>query len=207
MYRHLGPLLRARAIAWRTQADRTRALPVCLAIAVLAACTAGQQDDVPVDDSVPVTAPDDSWTLAADGFGPLTVGMSAMDAAAATEGTLVVPPTTDAEPCVHAVWPEAPGGVRVMFEHGTLARVELYESGVATTDGIQVGDAAARLDSLYGGSSRTLPHKYTEGTYVIVLPLAPGDTTLRMVFETDGPTVTAIRGGRFPQVEYVEGCA
>lgn len=178
-----------------------------VAVVGVAACAAGQQDEPPVDTESVVAARGGEWTLAPDGFGPLTVGMDVTDASIATEGALAAPAATDAEPCVYALWPEAPGGVRVMFEHGTLARVEVHESGVATVDGVQVGDPVARLDSLYAGTTRTTPHKYNNGTYVIVLPLAPADTMSRMVFETDSATITSIRGGRFPQVEYVEGCA
>jgi hypothetical protein len=46
------------------------------------------------------------------------------------------------------------------------------------------------------------PHKYTDGHY---LTLAP-DGAHRLVFETDGGHVTRYRGGRMPEVEWVEGC-
>lgn len=178
-----------------------------LAVGSFAGCTADQPVDRPIEDEMIVTPPDDSWQLAADGFGPLTVGMSAVDASAATEGTLVAAGATNDAPCVYAMWPEAPGGVRVMFEDDALVRVELHESGVATNAGVQVGDPVSTLDSLYGESARRMPHKYTDGSYVIVLPGAPADTISRIVFETDNSVITTIRGGRFPQVEYVEGCA
>jgi hypothetical protein len=55
--------------------------------------------------------------------------MSAADAAAATQGSLSVPAASSAEQCDYAVWRQAPRGLFVMFEGGTLARVDVRESG------------------------------------------------------------------------------
>jgi len=49
------------------------------------------------------------------------------------------------------------------------------------------------------------PNKYTAGQYLIVTPRS--DTAYQYVFETDKGRVTTFRGGRVPQVRYVEGCA
>jgi hypothetical protein len=51
------------------------------------------------------------------------------------------------------------------------------------------------------------PHKYTDGHYLTVRPVEASDTTHLIVFETEGQVVQRFRGGRRPQVEYVEGCA
>jgi hypothetical protein len=51
---------------------------------------------------------------------------------------------------------------------------------------------------------RVLPHKYTAGHYLVV---PATDTTFQLVFETEGDTITAMRGGQLPQVQWVEGCS
>jgi hypothetical protein len=64
------------------------------------------------------------------------------------------------------------------------------------------------VESLYTGRLRVLPHKYTDGHYLIV-PLGTGpDSLSRLVFETDEKgRVSTFRAGLYPQVEWVEGCA
>ena len=94
-----------------------------------------------------------------------------------------------------------------MFEGGTLARIDVREAGVATAEGLEVGATAGRADSLYGASAVRRPHKYGAGEYLIVQPLAPSDTTHRLVIEVVDGKVTTFRGGRLPAVEYVEGCS
>ena len=144
--------------------------------------------------------------MSATGFGQLIVGMSAADAAAATQGSLSVPAANSAEQCDYAVWRQAPRGLFVMFEGGTLARVDVRESGIATPEGLEVGAWLARAESLYTGATHS-PHKYEEGKYLVVRPLAPADTLHRLVIEVVQGRVRAFRVGRFPAVEYVEGCS
>ena len=59
----------------------------------------------------------------------------------------------------------------------------------------------------YGAGMRVDPYKYTgpEGHY-LVTP-ATGDSTLRVLFETDGARVTRYRVGLGEYVALVEGCA
>lgn len=60
---------------------------------------------------------------------------------------------------------------------------------------------------LYPGRVAVRPHKYTDGHYLEVRPTGPDAPTHLIIFETDGSVVERFRGGRRPQVEYVEGCA
>jgi hypothetical protein len=95
-----------------------------------------------------------------------------------------------------------------MVVEGRIARVEVRDSTVATAAGARIGDSEARVNALYPGRVRVEPHKYTDGHYLIV-PRGPGaDSLYRLVFETDATgRVTALRGGRYPEVQWVEGCS
>lgn len=88
-----------------------------------------------------------------------------------------------------------------------LARADVTAPGIATAEGLEVGQSAARADSLYAAVAVRSPHKYEEGEYLVVRPLAPADTTHRLVIELVGGSVKRFRVGRSPQVEYVEGCS
>lgn len=94
-----------------------------------------------------------------------------------------------------------------MFVGGVLARVDVTAPGIATAEGLEVGQSAVRADSLYAAVAVRSPHKYEEGEYLVVRPLAPADTTHRLVIELVGGSVKRFRVGRSPQVEYVEGCS
>lgn len=59
----------------------------------------------------------------------------------------------------------------------------------------------------YGSRVTVQPHLYTNGHYLIVRSDKPELSHYRIVFETDGTSVTRFRSGREPEVEFVEGCA
>ncbi len=95
-----------------------------------------------------------------------------------------------------------------MIEQGRIARVEVRDATVATAAGAKLGDPRSRIETLYHGRVRVVPHKYTDGKYLIV-PLGRGaDSLYRLVFETDekGKVIT-FRSGLYPQVEWIEGCS
>ncbi|MFA6165505.1 MAG: hypothetical protein WC700_02740 [Gemmatimonadaceae bacterium] len=186
-----------------------RALTSVLVAAVfLGACTRREESDPPRETRVAAEVSDvQQWRLSARGFGPLVAGTTAVDAIQATGGRLSLPPAASPGQCEYATWDAAPAGVKVMFEDGVLVRIDVIAPGIATEEGLAVGNSAARADSLYGATAMRRPHKYEEGEYLIVQPLAPADTMHRLVVEVVGGTVTRFQVGRFPQVEYVEGCS
>lgn len=178
--------------------------------AVLCVACAGGGD--PTADSPAVTAGSTAsaatgssaaWTMSEHGWGPLRAGMSVADARAAVGGALAEPANRE---CDHLRPPGGPAGVLLMIVSGRIARVEVSDPTVATAAGARVGDSEARINELYAGRVRTTPHKYTDGHYLTVRG-AGADSVHRLVFETDGQRVTRYRGGRLPEVEWVEGCS
>lgn len=154
------------------------------------------------------TAIDAATRVTATGYGALRVGMTVANAAAALHSP--VPPTAELDTaCAYVHIANAPAGMRIMITGGTVARIEIDSSTIATGMGARVGDTEARVRELYGSRVSIEPHKYLpEGHYLIVGPSAPPtDSAFRLIFETDGSRVTTYRAGRLPEVRWVEGCA
>jgi hypothetical protein len=144
-----------------------------------------------------------TWTMSERGWGPIRAGASLADARAALGGQLAEPANRE---CDHVRPSGRPPGVLLMVVSGQVARVEVTDSTVATAAGARVGDSEARINQLYPGRVQSTPHKYTAGHYLTVRG-AGADSIHRLVFETDGQRVTRYRGGRMPEVEWVEGCS
>ena len=178
----------------------------------LAACGRPDASAPPAADSVaaaPAASTDsapsaDRWQLSESGIGPIRVGMTVGEAAAALPGGGTHPETQE---CAYVGLSGLPEGVSLMTEGGRIVRVDVDDSSsVATARGARVGWTEAQVLGAYPGA-RVQPHKYEEGHYVVVIPGAPADTTHRIVFETARGVVTRFRGGVVPAVEYVEGCS
>jgi hypothetical protein len=134
--------------------------------------------------------------------------MTVPEAARMVGGSFAAPPG-GAQNCTYAIWHEAPDSVRVMLDEGLVARVDVSRGTTATSRGARIGDTEARIKELYKGRVAVTPHEYTDGHYLTVTPPAGSgeDRNYRLVFETDGNRVTKYRGGKLPQVGWVEGCS
>lgn len=141
------------------------------------------------------------------GYGPVQVGMTPAEAAAASALDLR-PGTPDAaaELCYYLV----PGGdfaadPAFMVSDGRIARVDVDQPGFATAEGATVGDSEARILELYPDAEVT-PHKYGDpGDHYLTVRDATGSHA--MVFETAEGVVRQIRAGRLPEAGWIEGCS
>jgi len=152
-------------------------------------------------------AVDTTWVLDERGAAPVRAGSTVAEANSAVPGGLNR--TAGLESGCDVVRPKnGLAGLSFMVAEGRVVRVDVHDSAqIATPSGAHVGDAEARVRSLYP-AARVMPHKYDDrGHYIVVIPGAPADTLHRIVFETDGTVVTTMRGGLWPYVEYVEGCS
>ena len=145
-----------------------------------------------------------AWVVSPAGAGPVRVGMSL------AELMPYLAPGADTasigDGCDYVSVAGAPDGLGFMVEGRRLVRVEVRSGPTPTAEGARVGDSEQHILQLYP-DARRMPHKYTDGHYLIALPDAPADTVSRYVFETDGSRVTTYRAGEYPPVEYVEGCS
>jgi hypothetical protein len=94
-----------------------------------------------------------------------------------------------------------PSGISLMWNSGSIARVDVDYRSVAMAAGVRVGDSEKRIIELYPQVKITL-HKYTKGHYLTVSL----DNDHQIVFETDGKRVINYRAGRKPEVEWAKGC-
>jgi hypothetical protein len=140
------------------------------------------------------------WRLSRNGFGELKVGLTRAKIERRAGRSLKFIYRTGS--C--AIW-TIPGvrGLSIMTTRGRLARVHAEMGTWRTSRGVQLGDSASKVRSRYP-RIRTRRHEYDPGGHYLIVPGAHR----RVVFETDaGHRVTAFRGGRVPEVMYVEGCA
>ncbi len=146
-------------------------------------------------------------SLSEDGLGQIQIGMNLDDAV--NMGLLNENP--DMKPDCDFVFPAVgagiPDGVSVMVVKGKIARIDVDTGSVTTEDGARIGDTEDKIRSIYDGDIQVEPHKYIEGGHYMTVM---GDSTSAgkaIVFETDGKRVTAFRGGRLPEVKWIEGCS
>lgn len=164
-------------------------------VLVLAACNQGPAkvtQDTPIRD---------------DGVGAVAIGMTKADAEKATGQSLTIHNNEDAMgECVMASFAEGPKDLSFMLIKGVIARADVYEGVMRTAEGVGIGSTEDEVKKAYASAKvETLPHKYTDGHYLEVT--LSGKTQTMLIFETDGTKVTAFRGGRLPEVGFVEGCA
>jgi len=173
-----------------------------LQVALLGALACSRSNDQPPvqTDGPPPPA---ALVVTEKGIGPVEVGMTVPHAEAMLRTSLAPPAGTDSAACRVVHWDGAPPGVSLMFEGGKVVRVDVDSSSVPTAAGLKVGDPESRVAELYKGV-QMMPHKYVTGGHY--LTVVPADSTLRIIFETDGKQVTRYRAGQRPQVEYVERC-
>jgi hypothetical protein len=146
------------------------------------------------------------WRVSFRGVGPLVVGMD-LTAASKALGLELRPPDSASASCDYITIDTGSVKVLVMVVDQKMARFDVRDASIATDRGARVGDSERRIDSLYAGLVKRMPHKYTEGSYLIVTPPSSADSMIRLLFESDGHVVTQYRIGRMPEVEWVEGCS
>jgi hypothetical protein len=186
---------------------------------LLAACSAADRapaagrntDSAPAAssprDSTPVAASPTTgtWVVRLHGAGSMVFGATLAEANRASGGKFAAPGGQAG--CASVRVPGSPPGMRFMVETGHVVRVDVDSVGVMTDRSAGVGMSETDVQHAYGDSLRVMPQKYDPaGHYLIYTPAQPADSSLRIVFETDGKTVTRYRAGVEPAVEYVEGC-
>ena len=142
------------------------------------------------------------------GMGAIRAGMTVDEASAAGRVELVMPDDYGFPDCYFVEPAGGPKGVSFMVTGGTIGRVDVNARGVRTRSGVGVGSTEGEVQRTYPGQITVSPHTYDPtGHYLTFVPRDPAERELRIVFETDGSTVTSFRAGRLPDVEFVEGCA
>jgi hypothetical protein len=138
---------------------------------------------------------DDASSVSTTGLDRVTFGMTLTQAETAAGTRLLVDPAAAMTTECAVVRPEAGGeGISFTLFKGTVERVDITApSKVRTRSGAGISTTVAQLQTLYGERLAAPPGSPT--TYVFT-PVDAADAVYRVVFDTDGTTVTAFRAGR-----------
>lgn len=138
------------------------------------------------------------------GIDAVVFGMTVNQANEAVGGEFV--PVDAASGDCFLVRPQGgPLGVVLTVTQGTIERVDITNPDITTRSGAGVGMTEQGLAELFGASLTTVPSD--GGNQVIFTPSDAGDAQFRVIFETNGETVTSFRAGRVPQVEPTTPCS
>jgi hypothetical protein len=145
-----------------------------------------------------------SWCLGMAGIGPIRAGMTVEQVLPLAD----FPGIERKHPVGECWYLRYHGGgadFDLMIIGGKVVRVELKgASKLRTFSGAGIGTTETELQTMYGARLDVQPHKYDPAGRTITLKSSGGDFGLR--FETSGGKVTAIQGGPWEHLNYVEGC-
>jgi len=147
----------------------------------------------------------ENWVLSFGRLGPVQVGMTAEAVSKIFSGEVIREPTPE-DPHCYYISPKVGGdSVAFMVTQGRISRIDVSAPGIYTADGIQVGDTEERVKSIHGEELVIEPHHYLapEGNYLTIMN-DKGSLAIR--FETYQGIVTTFHTGKFPEIEYAEGC-
>ena len=147
------------------------------------------------------------WVVTLRSYGPIEFGMPTDSAQERLGRRFTGLQYAGDSTCDYGAFEGQSDGPGFMIFDRKVVRVDVWQPGIATASGVQVGDSEDRVRAIYGDRITVRPHKYTAGHYLIYKPSDSAAARFGMVFETDGSVVTTYRAGLLPQVEWVEGCA
>lgn len=151
--------------------------------------------------------------LAADGLGPVRIGMT-VDQAERALGARLRPRSVQ-EPSGCWITQRADGqdpGVAYMVVYDQIRRIDLHAHnkhvpGVRSATGVGIGSTEQSAYRAYGARLSVAPHKYTAADGGHYLTVDTPDGRSGLVFETFGGRITQVRAGLRPELDYVEGCS
>jgi hypothetical protein len=148
------------------------------------------------------SAAKDRWVVRKNGFGPAKIGMSLSQLNTALHEKFVIPPNKEDQGCFY-VNPTNHPHVSFMIENGRFVRIDVDKAGIATAEGVQVGDSEEHAKRVYGSRLSIGPHHYTDGHFLTVR-FQGGGYGIR--FETDKGEIETFYAGTLEAIQYVEGC-
>ncbi|WP_420435237.1 hypothetical protein [Candidatus Poriferisocius sp.] len=158
----------------------------------------------PIDFSNPAFSSADKLTTA--GLGSMFFGMTP-DGASEALPTLWTGGPEDGTPRCYLLAPaNGPSGVVVTIYNSSIERVDITNPNITTRSGASVGSTEAQLHELFGARLVVTPYADGSGNSIQYVPVDETDVDYRVIFETDGATVTSMRAGRLPAVAPAEPC-
>ncbi|MCY3911607.1 MAG: hypothetical protein OXF99_08825 [bacterium] len=158
----------------------------------------------PIDFSNPAFTSADKLSTA--GLGNMFFGMTP-DEAGQSLPTLWAGGPEDGTPRCYLLAPaNGPAGVVVTIYNSSIERVDITNPSITTRSGASVGSTEAQLHELFGERLVVNPYADGSGNSIQYVPLDEPDVDYRVIWETDGTSVTSIRAGRLPAVAPAEPC-
>ena len=141
--------------------------------------------------------------LRPDGMGRVRIGMTLPQLNRLLHDKMKASDDADEQHCF-LTSPAKFSEVIFMIEEGRLSRIETRAVGVATTEGIQVGDTEARGKQVYGRRLKVEDAHYDDdGHYLTVFT---PDKKYGIRFTTHEGKIVEIYVGRAESIQYVEDC-
>lgn len=105
----------------------------------------------------------------------------------------------------YIVTPErGPEGLEFTIKNGRVERVDITNPGVRTKSGAGVGWTEQQVRERFGAS---IKERTTDGVRELVfVPSDEKNKNYRIVFVSDGETITKFRSGKIPEVETLDAC-
>jgi hypothetical protein len=155
--------------------------------------------------------------LTANGYGPLTVGMTREAVVDAMGGPANENAASEPFACEIFHPSKAPEGLYVLLQEDKLASVYLTKGAtIETAEGLKVGDTAEAVMTAYGDKVVKSPSKYLEAPAAYLTVWQSGNTSADWVDDQDArgirfstgtdETIEQITGGG-PAIQLVEGCS
>lgn len=180
------------------------AAPTTIATTTTTTTTSTTTTTVAID-FVGTPAFDSSSSVSTVGIDAVFFGMTLNQASAAVAAEFV-PTSEPVDPACQTYVPAGgPAGVVLTVTAGTVERVDITNETLTTRSGAGVGMTEQGLSDLFGDRLTTAARE-GGGNTITFTPADPSDAEFRVIFETDGTSVTTFRSGRLPQVTPVSPC-
>lgn len=162
-------------------------------------------DAAPTDLGPPTLG--DASTISTVGLDEVHFGMT-LDEAQEAAGTVLVTEGPREPSCFLAAPTEGAAGISFLFADGRVERVDVASPPIATRSGARVGSTEAQIIELYGDQIEVQARTDGQpGNNLVFVPRDTADQDFRLIFTTDGTTITSYRAGRVPQVLAPTGCS
>ena len=99
-----------------------------------------------------------------------------------------------------------PDGMVFTVYNSSIERVDITNAIITTRSGASMGSTEAQLHELFGARLLVTPYANGSGNSIQFVPVDEADVDYRVIFETDGTSVTSMRAGRLPVVAPSEPC-
>lgn len=146
--------------------------------------------------------------LTTAGLGPVRIGMSVEEAAAAGIELIPLEPQSRGD-CQSLRLKDSLEPISFMVVQDRIIRIDVWQGSVLETkSGAKVGVSEADILKFYPDRIEAVANPATGGKSLIFTPTGEGEDLYRLVFETDASgQVVGFRAGQFPAVTWPRGCS